>query len=76
MFASPHAHSRWVLIGVTALTIAGCAASRGPRLAHSSTDCPISFTLLCEARQPGARTDPAECRCVRHKDLGAWLDRY
>lgn len=60
----------------TVLMMAGCAASSGGKVARNEADCPMSFTLTCEARRSGATTTNANCRCVRHKDIGALRRRY
>lgn len=63
---------RSLLLGAalaTLATAAGCAVSQPSdhraRLARTDADCPMSFTLVCEARRPGG--EPVRCRCVRNK---------
>ena len=58
------------------LLAGGCAATSAPRVARAGAevDCPMGFTLACEARQPGAAA--GNCRCIRHRDIEGFLERY
>lgn len=63
--------ARWLLVGAAASLISGCAADGSGRVARSEADCPMNFTMTCEARRVGAETTYSHCRCVRHSDIGA-----
>lgn len=75
MLRRPHGQARWLLVGVTVMTMAGCAAQQGKSVARNATDCPMSFTLTCDAKRAGATTELTHCRCVRQRDIDAFLDR-
>lgn len=67
--------TRWLFVGATMMIMAGCAAHQSGTTARGETDCPMSFTLTCDAKRSGVTTDRANCRCVRHKDIDAFLHR-
>lgn len=69
MAAQSHETARWLLLTATASLITACAVDGGGRIVRSDADCPMNFTLTCEARRPGATTTYSNCRCVRHGDL-------
>ena len=69
MSARIHGRRQWLIAVAAAATITGCAADGGGKSVRKAGECPMSFTMVCEARQPGAVRTYSSCRCVRQADL-------
>jgi len=71
MAGRPLAHAAATL--ALSMLLAGCASTQSGNPGDNRSDCPMGFTMSCDATRQGSSVRYSHCQCVRHRDIDEFL---